>query len=255
MTVRVGISGWRYPPWRGDFYPEGCRSAASWSTPPRSSPRSRSTARSTRCSDRRAGRSGAREVPDDFVFAVKGGRFITHMKRLRDVEVPLANFFAQGVLALGPSSARSCGSCPPTFPRTSEVVRDVLRRSCRGPRPRPPSSRAGTTTEAVRATSCGRATSRSGRCDYALEPRHRASSPTKRSPLSRMRRGAGRGRLGREVAALRAGDRPARLCPAARRQGALRQRLHRHGARHMGRAAARLDRRRPRRLSSTSTTT
>lgn len=41
------------------------------------------------------------EVPDDFVFAVKGSRFITHMKKLRDVEDALANFFAQGVLRLG----------------------------------------------------------------------------------------------------------------------------------------------------------
>jgi uncharacterized protein YecE (DUF72 family) len=40
-------------------------------------------------------------TPDDFVFSVKGGRFITHLKRLNDVEVPPANFFASGVLALG----------------------------------------------------------------------------------------------------------------------------------------------------------
>ena len=37
------------------------------------------------------------------MFAVKGGRFITHLKRLRDVETPLANFFASGVLELGPA--------------------------------------------------------------------------------------------------------------------------------------------------------
>src|SRR5206468_741577 len=41
-----------------------------------------------------------RETPEGFVFAVKGGRFITHMKKLRGVRVPLANFFAQGVLLL-----------------------------------------------------------------------------------------------------------------------------------------------------------
>ena len=46
-------------------------------------------------------RPGTRRRPDDFVFAVKGGRFVTHMKKLRDVEIPLANFFASGVLALG----------------------------------------------------------------------------------------------------------------------------------------------------------
>ncbi|GAA1313217.1 DUF72 domain-containing protein [Saccharothrix xinjiangensis] len=45
-------------------------------------------------------RAWAAQTPGDFVFAVKGGRFITHLKQLRDVEVPLANFFASGVLAL-----------------------------------------------------------------------------------------------------------------------------------------------------------
>ena len=40
-------------------------------------------------------------VPEDFVFAVKGPRFITHMLRLRGIETALANFFASGVLALG----------------------------------------------------------------------------------------------------------------------------------------------------------
>ena len=40
------------------------------------------------------------QTPPDFVFSVKGGRFITHMKKLKDVEVPLANFFASGLLCL-----------------------------------------------------------------------------------------------------------------------------------------------------------
>jgi uncharacterized protein YecE (DUF72 family) len=41
------------------------------------------------------------ETPDDFLFAVKGSRFITHMLKLREVRTPLANFFASGVLGLG----------------------------------------------------------------------------------------------------------------------------------------------------------
>ncbi len=61
------------------------------------------------------------EMPDDFVFAVKGGRFITHMKRLRDVEEPLANFFAQGVLALGrqarPDPVAAARETSPMTPR------------------------------------------------------------------------------------------------------------------------------------------
>ena len=42
------------------------------------------------------------ETPDGFVFAVKGSRYITHMKKLGDVDQALANFLASGVLALGP---------------------------------------------------------------------------------------------------------------------------------------------------------
>jgi uncharacterized protein YecE (DUF72 family) len=45
-------------------------------------------------------RSWYAATPDDFVFAVKGGRFITHHKKLRECATPLANFFASGVLAL-----------------------------------------------------------------------------------------------------------------------------------------------------------
>jgi len=40
------------------------------------------------------------ETPPGFVFSVKGSRFITHMKKLRDIEAPLANFLGSGVLCL-----------------------------------------------------------------------------------------------------------------------------------------------------------
>jgi len=101
-TCRVGISGWRYAGWRGDFYPKGLPQrreleyAASQLTSIEINGSFYSLQRPSsyqRWHD---------ETPDDFVFAVKGGRFITHLKRLRDVEAPLANFFASGVLALGP---------------------------------------------------------------------------------------------------------------------------------------------------------
>jgi uncharacterized protein YecE (DUF72 family) len=41
------------------------------------------------------------ETPEGFVFAVKGSRFITHLKQLNDIDTPLANFFASGMLRLG----------------------------------------------------------------------------------------------------------------------------------------------------------
>src|SRR5690606_25615698 len=41
-----------------------------------------------------------RETPPGFMFSVKGGRYITHVRRLREIETPLANFFASGVFNL-----------------------------------------------------------------------------------------------------------------------------------------------------------
>lgn len=97
----VGISGWRYAGWRGDFYPSGL---------PQRRELEYAAARLTSIeingsfySLQRAARYAAWHdtVPADFVLAVKGGRFVTHLKRLVDVEGALANFFASGVLALG----------------------------------------------------------------------------------------------------------------------------------------------------------
>ena len=99
-TIRIGISGWLYAGWRGSFYPMGLRHRDELSYASRhfDTVEINGTHYSLQRPD-----SFARwrdEVPDGFVFAVKGSRFITHMKQLRDIETPLANFFAQGVLRL-----------------------------------------------------------------------------------------------------------------------------------------------------------
>jgi uncharacterized protein YecE (DUF72 family) len=98
--TRVGISGWTYGPWRGVFYPKGL-------------PHHRELAHASRQFNSieingtfyslQRPSSFAKwyaETPDGFVFSVKGGRFITHMKKLVNVETALANFFASGVLLL-----------------------------------------------------------------------------------------------------------------------------------------------------------
>ena len=113
--IRVGISGWTYPPWRGTFYPQGL-------------PHKRELAYAAERLDsieingtfyalqRPTSFALWREqVPDDFVFSVKGGRFITHMKRLLDPEQSLANFFASGLLALGPKLGPILWQLPPDF--------------------------------------------------------------------------------------------------------------------------------------------
>jgi uncharacterized protein YecE (DUF72 family) len=113
VSIRVGISGWTYPGWRGDFYPPGLAQR--------------------RELEYAANRFGSIEIngsfyalqratsyvswrdqtPPDLVFSVKAGRFITHLKKLADVETPLAIFLASGVLALGPMLGPILWQLPP----------------------------------------------------------------------------------------------------------------------------------------------
>ncbi|HEV8292832.1 MAG TPA: DUF72 domain-containing protein [Tepidisphaeraceae bacterium] len=113
--VRIGISGWRYGPWRGTFYPKDLQQ--------------RRELEFASCQLNSIEINGSfyslqrpknylqwyQETPEDFVFAVKGSRFITHMKRLNDVKVPLANFLASGVLALREKLGPILWQFPPGF--------------------------------------------------------------------------------------------------------------------------------------------
>ncbi len=109
----MGVSGWRYREWRGRFYPRGLPQrreleyVASLMNSAELNGSFYSLQRPT------SYERWAAEVPADFLFAVKGGRYITHMKRLRDVDVALANFFASGLLALGPKLGPVLWQLPP----------------------------------------------------------------------------------------------------------------------------------------------
>lgn len=114
--VRVGTSGWRYAPWRGDFYPRGLPQAREldYAAQRMSSIEVNASFYALQCPQTYLRWAAA--TPEDFVFAVKGNRYITHLKRLRDVEVPLANFFASGVLALGAKLGPVLWQLPPSLP-------------------------------------------------------------------------------------------------------------------------------------------
>jgi uncharacterized protein YecE (DUF72 family) len=130
-TVRVGISGWRYPAWRGDFYPRGLpqrRELAHAASQLTSIEVNGSFYTLQRPSSYAAWRAEATAARPDFVFAVKGPRFVTHMKRLREVDVPLANFFASGVLALGPALGPVLWQLPENLRFDANVLDDFLGR-------------------------------------------------------------------------------------------------------------------------------
>ncbi|MFC7446878.1 DUF72 domain-containing protein [Rhodococcus daqingensis] len=124
--IRIGISGWAYPGWRGDFYPAGLvhRRELAYAATRMPSIEINGSFYALQAPD-----SFARwrdETPDDFVFAVKGGRYITHMKRLRDIDTALANFFASGPLALRAKLGPILWQLPPTLEFDADRVAGFL---------------------------------------------------------------------------------------------------------------------------------
>ena len=111
----VGMSGWTYEPWRGDFYPKGLRQAdelAYASEHVNSIELNGSFYSLQKPASWQKWRDG---TPEDFVFSVKAPRFITHIKRLDDVAEPVANFFASGILALGAKLGPILWQLPPNL--------------------------------------------------------------------------------------------------------------------------------------------
>src|SRR4051794_41475684 len=114
--IRIGISGWRYAPWRGTFYPKGLaqKNELSYAASKVSTIEINGSFYSLQRPESYA--RWYEETPDGFVFAVKGSRFITHMKKLRDVDTALANFFASGVLRLRDKLGPILWQFPERFP-------------------------------------------------------------------------------------------------------------------------------------------
>lgn len=117
MTIRIGISGWRYAGWRGVFYPEDLAQRRELEYASRQFSTIEINGSHYSLQSIESWRAWYDTVPDDFVFAVKGPRYLTHMLRFRDeTAVPaIANFFASGVLALRHKLGPFLWQFPPNY--------------------------------------------------------------------------------------------------------------------------------------------
>lgn len=125
--IRIGISGWRYAPWRGVFYPHDLPQREELHYASRQVRTIEINGSFYSLQRPEYYRRWRDETPDDFVFSVKGGRYITHLRRLKEVEEPLANFFASGVLALGAKLGPILWQLPPMLPFKPERLADFFR--------------------------------------------------------------------------------------------------------------------------------
>ncbi len=125
--IRVGISGWTHGPWRGVFYPKYLKREhelayaagkfraieinGTFYAPQRPETFAR----------------WAEQAPAHVMFSVKAPRLITHVRRLRDVEVPVANFIASGLLRLDIHLGPILWQLPPNFPFDPALLEPFLR--------------------------------------------------------------------------------------------------------------------------------
>ena len=129
LPVRVGCSGWQYRSWREVVYPQGC-------------PQSRWLARyaelfdtvevnSTfyRLASPTAVAEWLRQTPEEFLFTLKASRFLTHMKRLTDMEQGVERFYA-GIapLVASPKLGPILWQLPESFRRDDERLATALER-------------------------------------------------------------------------------------------------------------------------------
>ncbi|WP_420995005.1 DUF72 domain-containing protein [Cupriavidus sp. 30B13] len=117
MTIRIGISGWRYAGWRGVFYPAGLAQRRELEFASRAVDTIEINGSHYALQTSASYRAWHAATPADFVFSVKGPRYLTHMLRFRDdaARPAMANFLASGVLALGEKLGPLLWQFPPGF--------------------------------------------------------------------------------------------------------------------------------------------
>ena len=125
--IRIGISGWRYEPWRGVFYPE--KLAQRLELQYASSKFNSIELNGSFYSLQRPKnfQQWYSETPDDFIFSVKAPRFITHIRRLKDSEGPVANFLASGLLRLGEKLGPILWQFPPSMKFEADLFEHFFR--------------------------------------------------------------------------------------------------------------------------------
>jgi uncharacterized protein YecE (DUF72 family) len=99
--IRVGVGGWTYEPWRGTFYPPGLPQAQELNYASRQLSSIEINGTFYRTQSPASFRKWAAETPDDFVFSLKGSRYVTNRSRLAEAGPSVVRFLESGVTELG----------------------------------------------------------------------------------------------------------------------------------------------------------
>ena len=125
-NIFIGISGWRYAPWRGVFYPKTLTQNRELEFASRVLPTIEINGSFYSLQPPESYAAWYAATPPNFVFSVKGNRYITHILRLNDIEKPLANVFASGVFNLREKLGPFLWQFPPSFRYEPEQLEHFL---------------------------------------------------------------------------------------------------------------------------------
>jgi uncharacterized protein YecE (DUF72 family) len=124
--IYIGISGWRYEPWRGTFYPGDLRQDDELAYASHALPSIELNGSFYALQKPESYAEWYQATPKNFVFSVKGNRFITHTKRLKDIDGPVANVLASGIFNLREKLGPFLWQFPPTFKFDPERMEHFL---------------------------------------------------------------------------------------------------------------------------------
>lgn len=125
--VEVGISGWTYDGWRGTFYPPKLSHSKELEFASRELPTIEINGTFYSIQRPSSYEHWYERTPKHFVFSVKANRYITHIKKLNDVEIPMANFFASGPLALRDKLGPFLWQFPPSMTFKPDLFEEFLK--------------------------------------------------------------------------------------------------------------------------------
>jgi uncharacterized protein YecE (DUF72 family) len=127
QRVLIGCSGWNYADWRGPFYPErGCPASRWLEFYARHFPPVEINSTFYRLASRDAVARWLTQTPDDFVFAPKISRYITHVKRLANPQAVERFYEHIEPLVKSPKFGPVLWQLPENFHRNDDRLRTAL---------------------------------------------------------------------------------------------------------------------------------
>jgi uncharacterized protein YecE (DUF72 family) len=126
-AIRVGCSGWNYADWRERVYPKGVPASRWLGHYATLFDTVEVNSTFYRLAKPKAVAGWVEATPPDFVFAVKASQYLTHMKRLRDIDQGIERFYA-GIepLAKSPKLGPVLWQLPERFERDMERLAEAL---------------------------------------------------------------------------------------------------------------------------------